>query len=89
MANIYYQKDAKTELIKTKKVAVIGYGSQGHAQSLNLHNSGVEVVVGLREGSKSAAKAETEGLTVKTVAEAAKWADVIMMLAPDTKQPMI
>lgn len=89
MANIYYQKDAKTELIKTKKVAVIGYGSQGHAHSLNLHNSGVEVVVGLREGSKSAAKAEAEGLTVKTVAEAAKWADVIMMLAPDTKQPMI
>lgn len=89
MATIYYQKDANPELIKAKKVAVIGYGSQGHAHSLNLHDSGVEVVVGLREGSKSKAKAEAAGLTVKTVAEATQWADVIMMLAPDTKQPQI
>lgn len=89
MATIYYQKDANPELIKSKKVAVIGYGSQGHAHSLNLHESGVDVVVGLREGSKSKAKAEAAGLTVKTVAEATQWADVIMMLAPDTKQPQI
>ncbi len=89
MATIYYQKDANPALIKTKKVAVIGYGSQGHAHSLNLHDSGVDVVVGLREGSKSKAKAEAAGLTVKSVAEATQWADVIMMLAPDTKQPQI
>lgn len=89
MATIYYQKDANPTLIQSKKTAVIGYGSQGHAHSLNLHESGVEVVVGLREGSKSQAKAEAAGLTVKTVAEAVQWADVIMMLAPDTKQPQI
>ncbi len=89
MANIYYQKDADLSLIQAKKVAIIGYGSQGHAHSLNLHNSGVDVVVGLRPGSKSWPKAEAEGLTVKTVSEATQWADVIMMLAPDTKQPQI
>jgi len=89
MATIYYDKDANPELIRAKKVAVIGFGSQGHAHSLNLHDSGVEVCVGLREGSKSWSKAEAAGLTVKPVAEAAAWADVIMMLAPDTAQPAI
>jgi ketol-acid reductoisomerase len=68
---------------------VVGYGSQGHAHALNLKESGVEVCVGLREGSKSQPKAEAEGLTVKSVADAAAWADVIMMLAPDTKQAEI
>ncbi len=89
MAKIYYDKDADLELIRGKKVAVVGYGSQGHAHSLNLKDSGVTVRVGLAEGSRSKAKAEAAGLTVTSVAEAAAWADVIMMLAPDTKQPKI
>ena len=86
MAEIFYDQDADLNLIQAKKVAVIGYGSQGHAHSLNLKDSGVSVVVGLAEGSKSKAKAEEAGLTVLSVAEAAKWADVIMILAPDPKQ---
>jgi ketol-acid reductoisomerase len=89
MAKIYYDKDADLGLIRGKKVAVVGYGSQGHAHSLNLKDSGVNVRVGLAEGSRSKAKAEAAGLTVTSVAEAAAWADVIMMLAPDTKQPKI
>jgi ketol-acid reductoisomerase len=89
MATIYYDKDAKPELIGDKKVAIIGFGSQGHAHALNLNDSGIEVTVGLREGSKSWPKAEAAGLQVKTVAEASAWADVIMMLAPDTMQPDI
>jgi ketol-acid reductoisomerase len=89
MATIYYDKDANPELIKSKKVAVVGYGSQGHAHALNLQESGVEVCVGLRAGSQSQPKAEAAGLTVKSVAEAAAWADVIMMLAPDTQQAEI
>jgi len=89
MATIYYDKDANPELVKSKKVAIVGYGSQGHAHALNLKESGVEVCVGLRLGSKSQPKAEAQGLTVMTVAEAAKWADVIMMLAPDTMQAAI
>jgi len=89
MATIYYDKDADLSLIRSKKVAVIGYGSQGHAHSLNLKESGVEVRVGLREGSKSWAKAEAHGLTVCPVDEAAKWADVIMMLVPDTSAAAI
>ncbi|MBN1264323.1 MAG: ketol-acid reductoisomerase [Anaerolineales bacterium] len=89
MATIYYDQHADESLIKAKKVAVIGYGSQGHAHALNLMESGVTVHVGLREGSKSKAAAEAKGLTVTSVAEAAQWADVIMMLAPDTKQPAI
>ena len=89
MAVIYYDKDADLELIRGKKVAVVGYGSQGHAHSLNLKDSGVTVHVGLAEGSRSKAKAEASGLTVTSVADAAAWADVIMMLAPDTKQPKI
>jgi ketol-acid reductoisomerase len=89
MANIYYDKDADLALIRGKKVAIVGYGSQGHAHSLNLKDSGVSVRVGLAEGSRSKAKAEAAGLTVSSVAEAAAWADVIMLLAPDTKQPKI
>lgn len=85
----FYDDDADLSIIQGRKVAVIGYGSQGHAHSQNLRDSGVEVVIGLREGSKSAAKAEEVGFEVKTVAEAAKWADVIMLLAPDTSQKQI
>jgi ketol-acid reductoisomerase len=87
MATIYYDKDADLDLIRAKKVAVVGYGSQGHAHALNLADSGVEVCVGLREGSKSWAKAEADGLDVRTVAEAAAWGDVIIMLVPDTAAP--
>ena len=89
MVNIYYEKDIDPSLIKAKKVAIIGYGSQGHAHSLNLHDNGVEVMVGLREGSKNWAKAEEAGLKVGTVADAAAWGDVIMILAPDTSQRKI
>lgn len=85
----FYDDDADLSIIQGRKVAVIGYGSQGHAHSQNLRDSGVEVVIGLREGSKSAAKAEEAGFAVKTVAEAAKWADVIMLLAPDTSQKQL
>ncbi len=89
MATIYYDKDADPNLIRSKKVAIIGYGSQGHAHALNLHDSGVDVTVGLREGSKSWNKAKASGLKVDTVAGAAAWADTIMILAPDTEQPAI
>ena len=89
MATIYYEKDTDLSLIKGKNVAIIGYGSQGHAHALNLSESGVNVRVGLHEGSKSKAKAEAKGLTVSSVRDAAEWADVIMILAPDTKQPAI
>ena len=84
--NIYYDKDADLSLIKSKKVTVIGYGSQGHAHSNNLNDSGVEVCVGLRQGSSSAVKAQGAGLTVKGIEEAVGWADVVMMLAPDEHQ---
>ncbi|MBE1237354.1 ketol-acid reductoisomerase [Phaeovibrio sulfidiphilus] len=84
---VYYDRDADVNLIKNKKVAVIGYGSQGHAHILNLRDSGVkELCVGLRAGSPSAAKAEKENLKVMTPAEAAAWADVIMILTPDELQ---
>src|SRR5215208_4707215 len=86
MATIYYDKDADLSLIRSRKVAVIGYGSQGHAHALNLKDSGVTVAVGLPETSRSRAKATAAGLTVKTVADAAAWADVIMVLVPDTTQ---
>src|SRR6201984_1553294 len=89
MANLYYDDSADLALIQAKKVAIIGYGSQGHAHSLNLRDSGVQVRVGLLETSASRAKAQKEGLTVTTPAEAAAWADVIMILAPDTKQPKL
>ncbi len=86
MAEIYYDDDADLGLITSKKVAVLGYGSQGHAHALSLRDSGVDVRVGLPEGSRSRAKAEQEGLRVVTPAEAAAEADVIMILAPDTVQ---
>ena len=85
-AKLYYDGDCDVSIIKNRKVAIIGYGSQGHAHALNLKESGVPVVVGLREGSSSAAKAEAAGLTVKSIPEAAKWADVIMLTMPDTEQ---
>jgi len=89
MANLYYDKDADISLIQAKKVAIIGYGSQGHAHALNLRDSGVDVRVGLQQGSASKTKAERDGLLVLTPSEAAAWADVIMILAPDTKQQKI
>lgn len=82
--DVYY--DADLSLIQGKKVAVIGYGSQGHAHALNLSDSGVDVAVGLREGSSSAEEARAQGLTVKTVAEASAWGDVVMVLIPDQHQ---
>jgi ketol-acid reductoisomerase len=88
-AEVFYDDDADLAIIQGRKVAVIGYGSQGHAHSLSLRDSGVEVVVGLPEGSKSRAKAEEQGLKVLTPAEASGWADVIMVLAPDTAQRKI
>src|SRR3712207_1523784 len=89
MAEIYYDDDADLGLISSRKVAVLGYGSQGHAHALSLRDSGVDVRVGLPEGSSSRAKAEQEGLRVVTPAEAAAEADVIMILAPDTVQRTI
>lgn len=89
MAHIYYDSDADLSLLNDKKVAVIGYGSQGHAHALNLKDSGVDVRVGLHEGSKSWNKVKEDGLPVMTVAEAAKEADIIMIVAPDTKQRAI
>ena len=80
---VYYDKDADLSLIKGKKVAIIGYGSQGHAHALNLKDSGAQVTVGLREGSASVQKAKNAGLSVKPIAEAVKEADVVMILAPD------
>ncbi len=89
MATIYYDADCNPELIRQKKVAIIGYGSQGHAHALNLTDSGVNVRVGLRPGSKSWVKAEQAGLVVVDISSAAAWADTIMMLAPDTAQAAI
>ncbi len=86
MAKMYYEKDCELSYLDGKKIAVIGYGSQGHAHALNLKDSGCDVCVGLRAGSKSAAAAEKAGLTVKTVAEATKWADIIMLLINDEAQ---
>jgi len=89
VANIYYDNDADLSLLKDRKVAVIGYGSQGHAHALNLNDSGIDVRVGLHEGSQSWDKVKADGLRVMTVAEASKEADVIMIVAPDTKQRSI
>jgi ketol-acid reductoisomerase len=88
-ANVYYDADADGSIIRGRKVAIIGYGSQGHAHALNLKDSGVEVCVGLREGSSSAVKAQDAGLTVKSIDDASEWADVVMILAPDTEQKKI
>jgi ketol-acid reductoisomerase len=87
--NIYYDKDCDLSIIKGKKVSIIGYGSQGHAHANNLKDSGVNVTVGLREGSSSVAKAEASGLTVKNVPEAVASADVVMILTPDEFQSQL
>ncbi|WP_297566315.1 ketol-acid reductoisomerase [uncultured Faecalibaculum sp.] len=89
MSKIYYQQDCDLNKLNGKKVAIIGYGSQGHAHALNLKDSGVDVVVGLYEGSKSADKARAQGLEVMSVADATKAADVIMVLIPDEKQKAV
>ncbi len=86
MAKIFYDKDCDLSLVRAKKVAIIGYGSQGHAHALNLRDSGVDVRVGLPPPSKRVAKAQNAGLKVVPVAEAAAWADVMMILVPDTTQ---
>ena len=86
MANVYYEKDADPSLVASRKVAIIGYGSQGHAHALNLKDSGVDVRIGLREGSSSKAKAEAAGLRVVPIDQAAAEADLVMMLLPDTEQ---
>ena len=85
----YYDQDADLSIIRGMKVSIIGYGSQGHAHANNLKDSGVEVSVGLRNGSDSARKASESGLTVKTIEEATAWADLVMILAPDEFQPKI
>ncbi len=89
MAKTYHDNDADLSLIQAKKVAIVGYGSQGHAHALNLKDSGVDVRVGLRPGSKSEANARNAGLEVASVADAAKWADLVMILAPDELQRTI
>ncbi|MDQ6798312.1 MAG: ketol-acid reductoisomerase [Actinomycetota bacterium] len=89
MANVYYEKDADAGLVGGRKVAVIGYGSQGHAHALNLRDSGIDVRVGLREGSGSKAKAEAAGLAVTTIAQATSEADLVMILLPDTEQKSV
>lgn len=89
MAKMYYDKDADLKLLDGKTVAIIGYGSQGHAHALNLKESGVDVIVGLYEGSKSVEKATQDGLKVASVSEAAKASDVVMILVPDEKQKKV
>jgi ketol-acid reductoisomerase len=89
MAKVYYEKDADPTLIAARKVAIMGYGSQGHAHALNLRDSGIDVRVGLREGSSSAGKAEAAGLRVVSIPTAAAEADLIMILLPDTEQQAI
>ena len=89
MATVYYEKDADRSQIADRKVAILGYGSQGHAHALNLHESGVDVRVGLRDGSSSRAKAEEAGLRVLSIADASAEADLIMILLPDTEQQAV
>src|SRR5271169_1653985 len=89
MAQIFYDKDADLSLVQATKVAIIGYGSQGHAHALNLRDSGVDVCIGLHPGSRSRERAEAAGLKVKSVSDAAAWAGTIMILAPDTEQAKI
>ncbi|MGE4597065.1 MAG: ketol-acid reductoisomerase [Methylophilaceae bacterium] len=86
---VYYDKDADLNIIKGMKVAIIGYGSQGHAHANNLKDSGVDVVVGLRDGSESAKKASNSGLNIKSVEDSTAWADLVMVLAPDEFQSKI
>src|SRR5213593_3219736 len=86
MATMYYDKDADLSITPGKKVAIIGYGSQGHAHALNLKDSGVDVRVGLPATSRSRAKAQAAGLALGEVRDVAKWADVVMILIPDTAQ---
>ena len=85
-ARIFYERDCNIDLLEGKKIAIIGYGSQGHAHALNLKESGCDVIIGLYEGSKSAEKARAQGLEVYPTAEAAKMADIIMILINDEKQ---
>src|SRR5688572_6714705 len=85
-AKVSYEKDADSSIIAGRKVAIVGYGSQGHAHALNLKESGIDVRVGLRDGSSSKAKAEAAGLRVLSIADAAAEADLVMMLLPDTEQ---
>ena len=87
--NVYYDRDCDLELIKSKKVTIVGYGSQGHAHACNLKDSGVDVTVALREGSASAVKAQNAGLKVATVAEAVATADLVMILTPDEFQSQL
>ncbi|WP_291381991.1 ketol-acid reductoisomerase [Demequina sp.] len=89
MAELFYEKDADLSIVQGMKVAIVGYGSQGHAHAQNLRDSGVEVRVALRDGSRSAVKAENDGFTVLPVSDAAEWADLIMVLAPDQYQRTI
>jgi ketol-acid reductoisomerase len=89
MPKVFHDQDADLSLIQAKKVAVIGYGSQGHAHSLNLKDSGVDVRVGLPATSRSRSKAEKAGLTVLSIADAAAWGDVIMILVPDQSQAAV
>ena len=89
MAKMYYQQDCDLNYLNGKKIAIIGYGSQGHAHALNLKDSGCDVCVGLRAGSKNWAQAEKAGLAVKTVQEAAQWADIVMMLINDEVQAQV
>src|SRR5574341_1669481 len=86
MVTIFYDRDADLSLIRSKKVAIVGYGSQGHAHAMNLRDSGVDVSVGLHQGSRSWAKAEAAGLKVTTVGEASRLASVVMILVPDHVQ---
>ncbi len=88
-ATVYYDNDAETALLADRKVAILGYGSQGHAHALNLKDSGVDVVVGLREGSGSKAKAEAAGLRVLPPGDAVREADIVMVLLPDTEQKKV
>ena len=89
MVKAYYEQDADLKMLEGKKIAILGYGSQGHAQALNLRDSGADVVVGLHKESSSRKKAADAGLEVKTVSEAAAEADIIMFLIPDSIQPAV
>ena len=89
MAVLFYDKDGDLSLLNSKTIAVIGYGSQGHAHALNAKESGANVIIGLHEGSKSRAKAEADGLKVYSVAEATKLADIVMILIPDTMRAQV